>query len=414
MNTGKWLFKRKYRTFLENLILFLFIKGGFEMKVLIITLSTLLLIVSTSAQSLEARDYLPGVRMPLDTIGYATNPSQVEAIINLCDSLEKTRYLENTQAHSVMSKKNLIAAICPHDDYLYAGPVYTHVMREIKAPLIIMFGVSHHARHMGIEGKLIFDDFKSWKGPYGKVKVSGLREDIIEALPREYVLVDSEIQAKEHSLEAFLPFLQYQEFMGKNKILDRGGSSSLRILPILVTRFKGELQGKVADTLAAVLKKELQDRNWVMGKDVQILISADCVHYGDEKWGGRNYAPFGTDRKGYEKAFEQEMKIINSSLTGLIDAGHINQFRSLVERDDLEWPYKIPWCGVYSIPLGLSTLGKLCKLAGREPPEGILLKYGTSLEPGCLNPDTKGLGVTNINTLHHWVGYAAIGYWLIL
>ena len=381
------------------------------MKLLIITLSTLLLIVSTSAQSFEARDYLPEVRMSLDTIGYATTPSQMEAIINLCDSMENTRYLENEQAHSVMSERNLIAAICPHDDYLYAGPVYTHVMREIKAPLIIMFGVSHHARHMGIEGKLIFDDFKFWKGPYGKLQISGLREDIIEALPREYVLVDSDIHAKEHSLEAFLPFLQYQEFKEKNKNLDREWVSSLRILPILVTRFKGESQGKVADTLAAVLKKELQDRNWVMGKDVQILISADCVHYGDEKWGGRNYAPFGTDREGYEKALEQEMKIINSSLTGRIVAGRINHFRYLVERDDLEWPYKIPWCGVYSIPFGLSALGKLCKLVGREPPEGILLKYGTTLDPGRLNIGTKGLGVTNINTLHHWVGHVAIGYW---
>jgi len=271
-----------------------------------------------------------------------------------------------------------------------------------------MFGVSHHARHMGIEGKLIFDDFKAWKGPYGKLEVSGLREDIVEALPREFVLVDSDIHAEEHSLEAFLPFMQ---FMEKSKVLGVEGLPYLRILPILVTRFKGELQSKAADTLAVILKKEFQKRNWVMGKDVQIFISADCVHYGDEKWGGRNYAPFGTDREGYEKALKQEMKIINSTLTGRIDTGRINKFRSLVERDDLEWPYKIPWCGVYSIPFSLNTLSKLCKLTGRESPEGFLLSYGTSLDPGRLNPDAEGLGVTNINTLHHWVGYAAIGYW---
>ncbi len=380
------------------------------MKISSIVSSILLLTVQASFSS-AAEESLSDVRMPLDTVGYATTPSQVEAIINLCDSLESELYLANEQRYPIISKRNLIAAICPHDDYLYAGPVYLHVMREVRAPVIIMFGVSHHARHMGLEGKLVFDNFKAWKGPYGKLEISGLREDIIEALPEKLVLVDGDIHSKEHSLEAFLPFLRYPELGGEGKILDRKDFSFPTILPILVTRFKGESQREVADMLAAVLKKEMEKKGWELGTDVQILISADCVHYGDEKWGGRNYAPFGTDRKGYEKALEQEIKIINSSLTGLIDAGRISQFRYLVERDDLEWPYKIPWCGVYSIPFGLATLEKLCKLAGREPPEGVLLKYGTSLDPGRFNPETKGLGVTNINTLHHWVGYAGIGYW---
>ncbi len=380
------------------------------MKILSIVSSVLLLMVSVSVSS-AAEESLSYVRMPLDSVGYATTPSQVEAIINLCDSLESASYFANEQRYPIMLKRNLIAAICPHDDYLYAGPVYIHVMREVRAPVIIMFGVSHHARHMGIEGKLIFDDFKAWKSPYGELKISGLREDIIEALPGKFVLVDGDIHSKEHSLEAFLPFLHYPEFGGEDKSLDREKFSLPTILPILVTRFKGNLQREAADIFAVVLEKEMEERGWVLGKDVQILISADCVHYGDEKWGGRNYAPFGTDREGYETALEQEMKIINSSLTGLIDAGRIDQFRYLVERDDLEWPYKIPWCGVYSIPFGLTALGKLCKLTGREPPEGVLLNYGTSLDPGRLNPETKGLGVTNINTLHHWVGYAGIGYW---
>lgn len=347
----------------------------------------------------------------MDTVGYAVTPSQTVAVINLCDSLENARCLENERLHPVMSKRELIAAVCPHDDYLYAAPVYFHVMREITAPVILMIGVSHRARHMGIEGKLIFDDFKTWKGPYGKVKVSSLRDDIIEALPPEIVIVDGDIHAEEHSLEAFLPFLQYPGFPDRNKALERRNYSFPRIIPILVTRFKGESQGKAAGRLASVLKKEMEERGWILGEDLQILISADCVHYGDKKWGGRNFAPFGTDDQGYEKALKQEMKVIDSSLTGVIDDKRINRFRSLVERDDPEFPYKIPWCGVYSIPFGLSTARRLCELVGREPPEGFLLKYQTSLEPGRINPEPDGLGVTNINTLHHWVGYAAVGYW---
>ncbi|MDZ7860829.1 MAG: AmmeMemoRadiSam system protein B [Candidatus Krumholzibacteriota bacterium] len=381
------------------------------MKYLVITTCLLMLMISTSVSSFGKNKSIEETRCPMDTVGYAVTPSQTVAVINLCDSLENARCLENERLHPVMSKRELIAAVCPHDDYLYAAPVYFHVMREITAPVILMIGVSHRARHMGIEGKLIFDDFKTWKGPYGKVKVSSLRDDIIEALPPEIVIVDGDIHAEEHSLEAFLPFLQYPGFPDRNKALERRNYSFPRIIPILVTRFKGESQGKAAGRLASVLKKEMEERGWILGEDLQILISADCVHYGDKKWGGRNFAPFGTDDQGYEKALKQEMKVIDSSLTGVIDDKRINRFRSLVERDDPEFPYKIPWCGVYSIPFGLSTARRLCELVGREPPEGFLLKYQTSLEPGRINPEPDGLGVTNINTLHHWVGYAAVGYW---
>ena len=126
------------------------------MKISSIVSSVLLLMVSV-AVSYAAEESLSDVRMPIDSVGYATTPSQVEAIINLCDSLESESYFTNEQRNPIMLKRDLIAAICPHDDYLYAGPVYLHVMREVRAPVIIMFGVSHHARHMGIEGKLVFE-----------------------------------------------------------------------------------------------------------------------------------------------------------------------------------------------------------------------------------------------------------------
>ena len=77
----------------------------------------------------------------------------------------------------------MIGAICPHDDYLYAGRGYVHVMREVKAPRVILFGVSHTARRRGIQDKLIFDDFSAWKSAYGNCPVSPMREEIVAALP---------------------------------------------------------------------------------------------------------------------------------------------------------------------------------------------------------------------------------------
>lgn len=38
------------------------------------------------------------------------------------------------------------------------------------------------------------------------------------------------------------------------------------------------------------------------GRDFCIVISTDAVHYGDKEWGGKNYAPYGTDSAGYAKA----------------------------------------------------------------------------------------------------------------
>ena len=107
----------------------------------------------------------------------------------------------------------------------------------------------------------------------------------------------------------------------------------------------------------------------------------------------------------------QDRDIIDRALVGPVDAGRVAGFRELVERDDLEWPYKVTWCGVYSIPFGLTCLAELARLEGRAAPEGILLRYGTSLESAEAGLALEGLGTTNVATLRHWVGFAGIGYW---
>jgi hypothetical protein len=41
---------------------------------------------------------------------------------------------------------------------------------------------------------------------------------------------------------------------------------------------------------------------------------------------------------------------------------------------------------------------------------GLLLKYDTSVALGELEYSNLGIGVTAPSNLHHWVGYAALGY----
>lgn len=339
-----------------------------------------------------------GIRTLADTIGYATTATQVEAVIELSDSLEADRYSATAERFPGIEDEMLVGAIAPHDDYLYAGRVYVHALREIEAPLVILVGVSHTARRRMVQDKLIFESFDSWRGPYGDCPVSPLREEIIKALPEEVVLVSDEMHGEEHSLEAFIPFLQYY-------------NRDVRILPVLVSRLRGSLFDEAAALLASAVFDATRRRGMSLGADYVILISADCVHYGDDGWGGRNYAPFGVDREGYEKAVQQDLSIVRDCLTRTLDREHITCFRERVEREDFLWPYKVTWCGVYSIPFGLSVLLHLAERTGMEPPDGYLLRYGTSIDPGKLPIEDVGLGVTNINTLRHWVGHAAIGYW---
>ena len=338
------------------------------------------------------------VRVPVDSVGYALKPDQIEQVVTLSDSLEANWLDQGRMELEQHGGEAMIGCIAPHDDYLYAGRVYIHVMKRIEAPVVVLIGVCHAARRKGIQGKLVFDDYGAWAGPYGDVPVSGVRDQIIESLPPELVLVSDELHAAEHSLEAFIPFLQFFD-------------PAVEIVPVLVTRLRGGLLERAAAGFAAALERVCSDRGWELGKDIAIVISADCVHYGDEAWGGRNYAPFGVGAEGFGRAVAQDLDIVNSSLVGEIDGSKIGLFREQVERDDLEWPYKVTWCGVYSIPFGLAVLADCADRAGREKPIGHLLRYGTSLDPGMLPAEIKGLGTTNISTLRHWVGYAAVGFW---
>jgi AmmeMemoRadiSam system protein B len=341
---------------------------------------------------------LSSIRTQKDTIGYATSPDQVEALVRLVDSLEAARYASNAAAFPPMTKGPMIGAICPHDDYLYAGRGYVHVMREVRAPRVILFGVSHTARRRGIQDKLVFDDFSAWKSAYGNCPVSSMREEIVAALPAGLVLVNDTIHSEEHSLEGFVPILQHYV-------------PNVEIVPILVTRMNGGTFDAAADALAAAISNIMKEHDWRLGRDVAILISADCVHYGDEEWGGRNYAPFGSGEDGYEKGVAQDRDVIRSSLGGALSRDRIGIFREKVENSDFQQPYKITWCGVYSIPFGLSVLDRLAERSGGKAPEGFMLVYGTSLRPRKLPLAHTGLGVTAIATLRHWVGYAAVGYW---
>lgn len=335
----------------------------------------------------------PIIRGLQDTVGFSSKPNQIEAIVALSEQLEAAALQKNREKFST---NQWIAGICPHDDHLLAGRVYIHLFQNFRANRYIIFGVAHKAANWGAENVLIFDNFVKWQGPFGQIKVSSLRDELLQGLSKEYYTVNNNWQAEEHSVEGIVPFIQYYQ-------------RDAEIVSILVPYMNWNRIAQISKHLADVLAQIIQKNHWKPGEDLAFICSNDGDHYGDQDWGGRNLAPFGADDRGYLKATQQDSSLINEQLTGEITSQKLSSFCERVwgEKDLKE--YKIRWCGRFAIPLGLNTINLLKMKLTNAPLTGHFLRYDTSYHLGKLPLDV-GLGTTAPNHLRHWVGYSAIGY----
>lgn len=145
----------------------------------------------------------------VDVVGFPQRADQMDFIGKTCEDLERDAIRNNQQQHGLSDGTALVCGVCPHDDYMLAGRVYSHVQRYMKARTIILIGNAHWSEAFGIRGKLIFDDFKRWRGPYGPVAVSSARDRVIAKLPAGSYTVNRKLAETEHSLEAQIPYLQY-------------------------------------------------------------------------------------------------------------------------------------------------------------------------------------------------------------
>ncbi len=337
------------------------------------------------------------LRNPVDSVGFATQSWQMDSVMNRIFSLQGQQLLDSWNQHGIRRFTPWKVAICPHDDYTYAGWLYPAVLRNIRANTVILIGVSHKAKRFGLENRIIFEDYDGWKAPYGVVKTSWLREKITNSLPRSAYLVHDSAHASEHSLEALIPFLQYY-------------NRKVQIIPVLIPYMSYETMEGLASSFALALTKIMQEKDLKWNSDLAIVISNDAVHYGNEAWGGSDYAPYGTDSAGYFKAMAHEMEIINSSLTGPLTKEKIRQFTRFTVQDTNYRSYKWTWCGRYSIPFGLLTAWYLEHQLHTGPVTGTLLGYKTSVTQPPIPVSDLGMGQTAPATLRHWVGYVAVGY----
>ena len=139
------------------------------------------------------------------------------------------------------------------------------------------------------------------------------------------------------------------------------------------------------------------------------MISTDAVHYGDEDWGGRNFARFGADSAGYEKAIALEKEIVDTCINGALEKEKVKKFcQYTVKKEDYR-DYLWSWCGRYSVPMGLLTgyyLAENLKMSL----SGIPLDYSTSISNAHIKVNDLKMGTTAPSKLRHWVGYASVGF----
>jgi AmmeMemoRadiSam system protein B len=337
-------------------------------------------------------------RGQMDIVGFVTTADQMDGVMTQCRELAAPRLTALERDHGWGDGVSVIAGVCPHDDYYYAGRLYTLLLSRVRAKTVILFGVFHKARVFGMRDKLVFDSYDSWRGPYGAVKVSPIRKEILERLPTDDYVIDNDMQMVEHSVEAIVPWLQAY-------------NQNVEIVSILVPYMAWETMDRLATTLAEVLTGIMIQKDWKLGEDVCLIASADAVHYGDSGWGGSNYAEFGTDAAGYKKAVDRDRSLAQDHLCGSVDRARLKEFLyACVDPDDV-MKYRVTWCGRFSIPFGLNVASRVTDSLGDRPLTGTLLDYGTSVSEASLETEgLGGLGVTAPNNLRHFVGYAAIGY----
>ena len=333
-----------------------------------------------------------------DTVGFAQFERQIEAVMRRISAQDGTKLERILEGKGVAPGDRWRMAIAPHDDYAYAGYMYPLVLRNMAAAVIIIFGVAHRARQLGIENQLVFDSFTHWRGPYGDIAVSPLRGRIMAKLSEHHWCVSDEMQSIEHSVEAKLPFLQYY-------------NRAVEFVPILVPCMPFARMNELASELASAIAWLMLDERLVWGSGIALMSSTDAVHYGDDGWSGRNFAFYGADAEGYAKALAHEQQIMNDCFRGSLERDKIERFTRYTLADHDHREYKWTWCGRYSVPFGLLTSRHLQRSLRAPPLTGTILGYTTSLEDQRIRVhDLDGMGVTAPATLRHWVGYAAVGF----
>ncbi len=375
---------------------------------LVLSMLTLLLLMApfnNSFAQIPMQHVLRRVTIPakgdlrglVDTIGFPHTAEQMDFIGKYALEIEKQRFQENEKQYGFQEETPFIFGISPHDDYTLAGRTAVHIQRHIRAQTVILIGNAHWSETFGIRNKLIFGDFRFWRGPYGKVAISPLRDEILTHLPKSDFVVNRTVVETEHSLEALVPFLQYF-------------NRNVQIIPILIPFTRWDRMNRLAEDLAGVVSEIIRENGLVLGKDIAILVSSDGMHYGDHAWSYYDYHPFGTNAAGYQKAMDYDSTLVTRFLTGQITLQKDHAlYDSLIDEQDISH-YKVSWCGRFSVTFAVNFMTRLMQETGHRPLTGYFLRHGSSLNDAWIPVRKLHMGITGDVNLHHFVTYFSVGF----
>jgi MEMO1 family protein len=326
------------------------------------------------------------VRPVRDDVGFCWDATQMDRLIS---------YLEKNEKNNPVPA-GLIGGISPHDDFLYAGRVDIPLYRALRAKEVVIFGVTHGTVRRGIgdpKNVLILDSFEKWKGPYGDVPISPLRDYMKNRMDTSQILVSNKAHELEHSIEATIPFLQHY---------NRG----VCITPIMVTAMPLDRIETVSEKVAGILAEYIKEKNYVLGKDMFVLISSDANHYGKD-FGN---VPFGEDADAHQRGICRDSTIAANDLAGPLSDHKVNNLTRDLWGSTYAEQGNVVWCGKYSIPFGLLVLQKTAEKVLRRSVAGTVLRYSDTYTEGVIPLKQTGMGTTAPFSLKHWVGFVSVGY----
>ncbi len=319
------------------------------------------------------------VRNVRDDVGYCWSLDQMDKLV---------KYLQEKETKVV--EKNIVAAISPHDDYLYAGKVYFPLFKSLRIKEAVIFGVTHGTVRKEIgdtQNILLFDNFKEWVGPRKNIAISQLREFIKSKLDTSYFKVNNKAHELEHSIEGLLPFLQYF-------------NPDIKITPIMVTAMSFERIDEISDKLSDIMVDYIKEKKIVLGNDIIFLMSSDANHYGKDF----NNISFGEDSIAHLKATEKDKEIANNYLSETVTKTKLEEFTNEMKN--------VVWCGKYSVPFGLSLASKVVKKLKGNYLYGRILRYSDTFTEGVLPVKGTELGTTAPFSLKHWCGFLSSAYFI--
>jgi MEMO1 family protein len=330
------------------------------------------------------------IRPIRDNVGFCWQPNEMNILMKYLSS--------HANITSNFPSANLVAAISPHDDYLYAGSVYYPLYKLIKTKEVVIFGVTHGTVRKAMndpKNVLIFDDYKYWHGPFGNVGISPLREIIKNKLNKKDFMVSDKAQDIEHSIEALVPFLQYY-------------NRDIKITPIMVTQMPYKKMEQVSEELSKIITNYIKQNNLKLGKDIFFLISTDADHYGRDF----DNIPYGDDKKAHEEATANDKRIAKGTFNGVLTNDKIKNLTKELWGTPADNPPSPVWCGKFSVPFGLLAASKIIKEVSNKNLRGRLFKYSDSWTESVIPIKHTNLGTTAPFSLKHWCGWLSAGFYL--